>query len=259
MTAAVATKAAPVPVDSSPEKVMLAGDWHGSTHWALSALEQALARGADTVIQVGDFGWWVEGDFTREYLGSLQRFVHDTGLDFYWLDGNHEDHSREFTDERYPDLTYLPRGYRWSWWDKTWMSVGGAVSVDKAWRKEGVSWWPNEILTEEEVYYASRPPGVDIVLAHDCPKGVDIPGIGPNTKQRPGEMRWPVDALARAEAHREKMRHIWKATRPTLWVHGHYHRRYEAWLRETRFIGLDCDGSQGWANIMFLTKDGVEA
>lgn len=250
-----------------PVKVAVAGDWHGNKSWAVAAIGQAHMLNADVILHVGDFGYW-PGERGKPYFATLQDKLEKYDLQLYWLDGNHEnhDHLAEMTQGslelttmgKYDRLHYMPRGFRWEWWGKTFMAVGGAVSVDKEWRTEGRDWWPAEILTEDQITYACREPKVDVILAHDCPHGVDIPGIGPKTKQRPNENSWPPHVLAEAEAHRKQMRRIWEAHQPRLWVHGHYHRFYESWLRSSKFLGLDCDGSTMAKNLTFLTREDMK-
>ena len=53
--------------------------------------------------------------------------------------------------------------------------LGGAVSIDRAWRTEGFDWWPDEELSYAELaqkieeYAAIKP---EIVVTHDCPSSV---------------------------------------------------------------------------------------
>jgi len=223
----------------------------------------AHRKGARAIVQVGDFGFWAEGWGTEHYLDSIEKDAREYGIPVYWLDGNHEDHSRkaEFNDpENRPMTTYLPRGFRWDWWGKRFMAVGGAMSVDKHYRKEGVSWWPEELLTDDEVDYACRDDGipVDVVFSHDCPRGVNIPGVGPDTKSGV-RGSWPADVLYEAEIHRNKVRKIWESVMPGLWVHGHYHIPYVSYLARgndgphTKFIGLGCDGDRMTATVAFVS------
>lgn len=253
---------ASVMMGENPDKLAIAGDWHGNWAWATRAIKHASDNGADVIFHVGDFGFWTPCDETEHYLYVVEQACQDYLVRLYWIDGNHEDHTRrdEFNDpaER-PFTTYVPRGYRWNWWGKRFMGVGGAFSIDRFMRKEGVSWWPEELLTDEEVKYACRDDGtpVDVVFSHDCPKGVSIPGIGPDSKPRGGVDMWPPDMLIGAASHRGRMRVIWDCTHPKLWVHGHYHVPYQSWYGPTRFWGLDCDGAPGGMdmNVTFITAE----
>lgn len=252
-----------------PAKILLAGDWHGAAAWGRHAIEHAALHGCEVIVQLGDFGFWrKESPASAEYLNVLQKALAKHDIELYWVDGNHEDHGRLepmqhwhepwVTLNAYSRITYLPRGYRWEWWGKTWMAVGGAVSVDKDWRTEGVDWWPEEELTDADLAHALRPGPVDIVIAHDAPKGVNIPGIGPDTKQRPNESPWPHHVLVQAEAHRAKMRQIWDAHHPTWWFHGHYHRHYEEFFGEHgKVVGLDMNGTKMLTNTRVLTPADV--
>jgi predicted phosphodiesterase len=233
---------------ADPKRIMVSGDWHGNTHFALESITYAAEQGGcDVMIQVGDFGFWTDTGATRMYLDRVQGAARRAGIRLYWLDGNHEDHSRraEFNDSGRPNVIYLPRGFRWTWWGKRFMSVGGAVSVDKRDRTPGRSWWPEEELTEDELAYACRDDKttVDVVFAHDCPLGVDIPGIGPDNDHRPtgAPPGWPPDVLAHADFHRGKMKVIADKMQPELWIHGHYHIPYRLQSGKTTFIGLGCD------------------
>ncbi len=123
-----------------PAVLMLAGDWHGNMPWAESVIRHAAERDVDTILQLGDFGYWTDDPATDEYLSTVNDRLDSSGIRLYWIDGNHEDHTRvdDWTDAyRHPQVRYLPRGFRWRWWDMTWMSVGGAMSVDKHYRLEG--------------------------------------------------------------------------------------------------------------------------
>ncbi|ACH62222.1 hypothetical protein MYRNA_255 [Mycobacterium phage Myrna] len=248
-----------------PDKVAIAGDWHGNPAWARHAIEYAKDNGADAMIQVGDFGFWVRanerGSDAWEYLQRVSAAVKKTELPFFWLPGNHEWWPHLPGNAGRGDkpslvngnLIYLPLGYRWSWWGKRFMAVGGAFSIDRFMRTEGKGWWPEEILTDEDVNWACHQPhGMDVILSHDCPKGVSIPGIGPDSKPRGGASIWPPQMLLQAEDHRRKMKDIWDKHHPQRWYHGHYHVLYESWYGPTRFFGLDQDGTSTAKNVLFL-------
>lgn len=247
-------------MEPDPDLLMLAGDWHGNLPWAEVAIRHAADNGVDTIVQLGDFGYWVDDPATAEYLATVNRELAAADIRLFWIDGNHEDHSRvaDWTDtDRFPQVRYLPRGFRWQWWGRTWMAVGGAMSVDKQLRIEGESWWPQEELTEADVEYASRDGDVDVIVSHDCPRGVDIPGVGPDTK---GGARgnWPADILAEAQRHREKLAAICAATAPDWLFHGHYHIPYTGALHNTTVVGLAHDRSMLADNVRLLTRDDLE-
>lgn len=240
---------------------MLAGDWHGNELWAKRTIAHAATLGVDTILQLGDFGYWTADPETDQYLRSVVGALDETGIRLFWLDGNHEDHTRraDWLDvAAHPGVHYLPRGHRWTWWDRTWMSVGGATSVDRGYRIEGVSWWPGEGLTDDDVDHAGRAGDVDVIVSHDCPRGVDIPGVGPDTK---GGVRgnWPQEILLEAQQHRDKLAVICRATQPSRLFHGHYHIPYASTLdcgapEPTVVVGLADDDSSMDDHTRVLTR-----
>lgn len=51
---------------------------------------------------------------------------------------------------------------------------------------------------------------------------------------------------------RMRVREVVDAVQPQLLVHGHYHHRYDDQLGDTRIIGLDCDGTSRFDNLILL-------
>lgn len=246
---------------TEPTKVAIAGDWHGRGAWAELAIEHAARNGADAMIHVGDFGLWTPGYATDKYLDMVSTAVAKAGIAFFWLPGNHE-HWPTLPEAgrgkrpwlHHGNLIMLPIGYRWSWWGKRFMAVGGAYSVDRAKRTLGKGYWEEETLTDADVDWACHQPhGMDVILAHDCPTGVAIPGIGGIGKASP-DSGFPAIDLVRAEEHRRKMKSIWDKHKPGRWFHGHYHVAHETWYGPTIFTGLDRDGSKMLKNVTFLTS-----
>ena len=251
-----------------PTKIAAAGDWHGDATHARAAIQYAHDEGADVVVQCGDFGLWPGRGV--EYLEHVQEACERTNVDVLWLPGNHEDYDQIaeiemaeadpfITMGRFTRIHYIPRGARWEWWGKRFMAIGGAVSVDRDGRIEGKSWWPQEVITNDDVDVANREPhGMDVIFSHDCPQGVIIPGIGPDSKNRPGEDYWPLDALADSQKSRVKLRRVWSVHQPKFWLHGHFHVPYEFWLGQTRFFGLDMNGSPMYEHMRFLTREELQ-
>jgi hypothetical protein len=126
------------------------GDIHG-TMTKLKWMRQFL-QPEDIVIQVGDFGF---------YKSVLNEF-HDTFpkgymCKLYAIAGNHENYNiidkwskTDITDVG-GNLFHVPRGYVMEYKGKRMGFIGGAESIDKAWRKEGYDWFPQERITREEV------------------------------------------------------------------------------------------------------------
>lgn len=252
-----------------PNKILVAGDFHGNWVHGLNVIQHAFYSDVDTIVHVGDFTW-VECDATRHYMTTLSDALADAGINLYWIDGNHDPlleiqqwmyvtGGEPYTDGRYPNITYLPRCFRWTWWGQEWLALGGAVSVDRHMRSEGRSWWPEETITDEQMNRAMAGGPVDIMVTHDAPTGVSIPGI-PDDPLTDTRGHWPMSELIAARKHRDRLATVVDAVQPKMLLHGHYHVRYSAVRRSvsswsTAIHGLDCDGSSLADNTLILTRN----
>jgi hypothetical protein len=131
------------------------------------------------------------------------------------------------------------------------MAMGGGVSIDAHFRTEGLSWWPEELITDEDVDDAVAAGEVNVLLSHDAPNNPSLDRylikhsayvIGQ------GYEGYKVDDISKA--NRAQMDLIYQATKPKLVIHGHYHHFYVNENYETgqRIVGLDRDtkGRESW-------------
>jgi predicted phosphodiesterase len=244
-------------MEPEPTKLMLAGDWHHHTRWALRVIEHADAQGVDTILQLGDFGFWPDSDGYDPYVAAISRHLRDRDIRLFWVDGNHDNHDAIDAGQaadRAP-IVHLRRGTRWRWWDKDWMAVGGGVSVDKARRHEGIDWFDREVLTPAELKHCCREGNVDIIVSHDCPAGVRIPGNHALKKQGLAWNAFPPKAIAESEAHRALLAEICESTGVDYLFHGHYHTNYcTTWASKTDVFGLADDGTSMDESTLILSK-----
>lgn len=237
---------------SEPERIAFVADWHGSASWGVSAIEYAAEHGADVILHLGDFGYRFESRFLRALTAALNR----ADMPLLFIDGNHESYPtllrypirgnglRQLTDR----IWHLPRGFRWDWAGRRFLALGGAHSVDRPWRTPQVSWWPQETITTAEAEHAIAGGVADVLLSHDCPDGVDIPGLRPD--------RFPAAEIRAADQHRRVLRAVVDEVRPLAVWHGHYHQAYERIVDfgwgPMSVRGLDCDGTSMAANVTVI-------
>ena len=116
----------------------------------------------------------------------------DIGCTIFFIDGNHENFEmlnnmplveyKEALMHRIDEhIFHVLRGEIMTLENKTFLCIGGAVSIDKMYRKPYVSWWPEEKITIHDIDNAlcnleKANNKVDFVVTH-C---VDTPyqGIG---------------------------------------------------------------------------------
>ena len=142
-------------------KTRLIGDIHGEWEQYHANCMDAIDAGCERTIQVGDFG-----------VGFSGPYWHDRADEFHW-DGTHR-----FIRGNHDDPARCKKMAGWiqdGCIEDDVMFIGGAYSIDAAFRTEGVSWWPDEELSMEELYrlievYDHVRPRV--MITHDAPLDV---------------------------------------------------------------------------------------
>ena len=174
----------------------------------------------DYIIICGDFGFIWHGNRKDDWWLN---WLEDLPCSVLWADGNHEKFD---AIEQYPveewhggkvhkireHVIHLMRGEIYDISGKKFFVFGGAESHDKWCRKEGVSWWPQEMPTYEECEYAlenleKHNWKVDYVITHSAPDNIQY-RINPNfSHDMATNFLFTVD----------------KQLEFTHWYFGHYH------------------------------------
>ena len=229
------------------------GDVHGTTQAVISAIARTSKAGGDTVYQLGDFGIWpgVKGE---RFIDQVSAFAVERDVTVRFVDGNHENFDLLYRHEVggdgfreiRPNLFHIPRGHVWEH-DGCWFAaMGGAVSVDKHYRREGLDWFRDEEVIdldvdrlEDNMAVVNRK-WVDVMLSHDCPDWCPVPVLEDDPPT------WiPKHTLRRANAHRGMLADAELRCWPRLILHGHYHCHYRAEDRTTRVVGFDRESTPG--------------
>jgi hypothetical protein len=219
----------------TPEKRFLcAGDWHGNWTQAEKVLDFAIEQDIKVIVQLGDFGIWQDD---KPFLTKLQKKLHNNDLWLYFIDGNHEDFDRLYAKPIREDglrrvrdrIFHLPRGFRWNWGGISFLALGGAASIDKKFRREGRSWWRQELIDDEDVRLAIYDGIVDVMLTHDSPASAPNAIVDDAQGQMQAGSYFGWDAMEYCSDHRERLRDVTDILVPKIILHGHYHRymRYD--------------------------------
>lgn len=250
------------PLDETETVVGLAGDWHGNRLWAKHSLAQLADSGVTTLFHLGDLGIW-PGPRGRQFMSELDESCRGHGITIYLTPGNHEDYDQinelPILDDGLQWLTehvaVIPRGHRWTMAGRTFVSLGGAPSIDFPQRIEGETWWPAEAITDDDVDRVVAGGYADIMLAHDAP-APSTPSVNRIVGSGGG---WTERGLAYAAVGRVRMTRAFTGVGPSVFVHGHYHVQDEATLpltesgRSCQVVSLNCDGVAG--NLALLDLD----
>jgi Icc-related predicted phosphoesterase len=219
----------------SQKKIALLGDIHGEA-WVLDSFVAKAVNSVACFIQVGDFGVYP----TR--LRYLIEAAQKSQVPIYFIDGNHEhfpiimnwwkemDASGAVTHEVVPGkLIYVRRGAVLELGGRKIGFLGGAGSIDYAYRKLGESWFHEEQIADSDVerLLANAKDGVDLLVTHCPPQDTitrlfDInPEIAARTRRGFGARPDWYDPSA------HKVEYAWtKLGRPPLYC-GHMHRTVE--------------------------------
>jgi Icc-related predicted phosphoesterase len=224
-------------------KILVVGDLHG--HWAMLN-ELIYKEEPDIILQCGDFEFF-PGVYDKKRIKSKNTAI-------YWCDGNHEHHWRliklakknKFGPIKVgPNVFYMPRGATLTLPDrKKVMFFGGANSIDKKARILGVSWFPEEVISNKN--FKNLPDtNIDIMITHTCPSNFFAEL---NEKGVPDKMGWE-------EIHKDPSRKalsiLLDIYKPPLWFFGHFHTFVKGVYKhvggeETTWTALDMAGSKNW-------------
>lgn len=161
----------------------------GDTHGSEDRFKLFVAQGEpnwtadDYLIVCGDFGYLFSNDHRETvFLDELEQKPYT----ICFCDGNHENFPAIYS---YPvetwnggqihrirkNVIHLMRGQVYTIEGKTFFTMGGAYSIDKFMRQESITWWKEELPTNEEYREATcnleaHQYRVDYILTHTMPK-----------------------------------------------------------------------------------------
>lgn len=202
-------------------KTRFVGDIHGDFYSYMVAIQSA-----ESSIQVGDFGFGF-----NSYWDERAAEFHQTHPHHRFIRGNHDS---LVACRASPG--FIPDGFV----QNDMMFIGGAWSIDRAFRTEGIDWWADEECSTQEfyrlidVYEATKP---RIMVTHDAPLSVTEQMFIRSGKAIFGKNAKPIKTLTGLA-----LETMFEINRPDLWIFGHWHHTVAETIRGTRFqcIG-ECD------------------
>lgn len=163
--------------------IFVTGDTHGLINFdklKKFAGQWKKLKKSDYVIIAGDFG----GVWSTKNLDDTLSKYCELPFTVLFVDGNHENYDLL---NKYPvqqwnsgevqfikeDIIHLMRGQVFSIDGNNIFTFGGATSIDKTFRKEGVSWWKEEVPTFKDLdtaitNLAKYNNQVDYIITHTC-------------------------------------------------------------------------------------------
>ena len=163
--------------------IYVTGDTHGLQDYYklhIFAGEHPELTKDDYVIIAGDFGAVWD---SKTVAADLKPYT-ELPFTVLFVDGNHENFDLLETfpvvewqggkvHKLKPDIIHLMRGQVFEIEGKTIFTFGGATSIDKFMRREGLSWWKQELPTYEELdegiaNLKKHNNKVDYIITHSC-------------------------------------------------------------------------------------------
>lgn len=176
----------------------------GDTHAKWEAY-LPLTEGVDSV-QVGDFG---AGFREIPALSPRARFIR----------GNHDNPE---VCRNHPN--WIPDGTL----ENGIMYIGGAYSIDRAWRTVGVDWWEDEEIAYTEwdaIISKVEQEKPRVIVTHDCPNSV-VSTLFPQALPIVSKTQQALDV-------------VFGVHKPDLFIFGHWHYDRNKVINGTRFICLN--------------------
>ena len=237
--------------------ILVCGDTHANEVNIELLCIEAVAKNITLIIIVGDFGYFPNTDWGQKFLAELKRIYETYKVEIHFIKGNHENHDalnelpiEDGVAKVIDGVYYHPNMIPFTIGDYSFVAVGGANSIDKAYRKRYIDWWPNEMITMEDYYKSCSMIPCDIVLSHDAPVGVVLTDY----------LDWMVPSHETTQ-HRLLLQNIVNNLKPKLLIHGHWHARYKDIAygeTNTNVIGLHCDAMRTKQTFELDTKKDLD-
>ena len=178
--------------------IYITGDTHGNFDRIVRFCEKMQTSRDDVMIILGDAGFNYYGGWRDEHQ---KKRVAKLPITILSIHGNHEMRPETlprykeqpwrggtvYAEDAYPNLLFAKDGEVYDLNGKKAIAIGGAYSIDKAWRVEGQSWWADEQPSQEikvrvEQALEQLNWQIDIVLTHTTPLKYEpievfLPGI----------------------------------------------------------------------------------
>lgn len=217
------------------------GDIHGNFNVLVSFIRRKETNKHINLIQVGDFGAGFNPDFTAD-LSYINDLFEENNATLYVIRGNHDNPNFFNGDYIYSNVKLLPDYTVLNIEGKNILFVGGAISIDRVYRKENINWWFNEYFTLDIDKLTQIEKKIDIIVTHSAPNiapPVDFNDLVRHYSKSDHKL---LNELIDERSRIFEMYKLLKTKHnPTHWFYGHFHSsnifRYET----TDFVLLNID------------------
>jgi len=166
-------------------RIHIVGDLHGHKHSLRNAWQAGWITNDDLVICLGDVG--INYGTHSNRRGERKSFA-KFPFQFLFIYGNHEQRPEEklnyqltqveigevYMDAEFPNQWFAVDGAAYQLGIYSFLTVGGATSIDKHRREAYKSWWPTENIRAADIYKAldHDTSHFSFILTHTCPESL---------------------------------------------------------------------------------------
>lgn len=214
----------------------------GDIHGDFQKLQQIVKPFTDTVFIIcGDCGFGFpdtkEDKIKKMLKSTFNSFLEKRNLYLLFIRGNHDDNNLFITNTINTDRFILLPDYSVVTVNNTnILCVGGAVSVDRRFRKVNTGYWYGEEMLELETVSIK----VDILCTHTINREYLA-----YTLTTPDWLKisFDVDKKLRLDCYRENgiCQSLQAYYKPKYWIHGHYHISNRLEIDNMKVISLNCN------------------
>ncbi len=218
----------------------------GDIHGEFAKLNKIINRRRDSIdmiLQCGDWGYWPKfhgTTYVDRVTGKVKiennYNVKNGKTKIYFCDGNHEDHeslNKLESNEIIPNIFYMKRGTTLTLDDgRVVLFIGGASSIDKEFRTPGYDWFPEEAITQQDIYNLPDMK-IDIVISHTCPREF----------YNKLKFRNNFVALKVNDSSMDALSYVLNKYKPPLWYFAHFHLFKQGYDSNCRWTALSYIGS----------------
>lgn len=216
-------------INIKPPHALVIGDTHGSVYYTVELIKEASLRGVTRIIQLGDWGYlWPHTDLDdpTDPINVVSRYLLDNNITMYFIRGNHD--WREGIEASAETLAR--KGFYFlndEWWDVGFtvptFFYGGAISIDRKYRREGVDYFmdekptcpPRQMRLELRRRWGWTFPAV--LFSHDSPHSP------PGFEQPHALMVGDEKLIADCKTSQARVAFVARQGWFTSIFHGHYH------------------------------------
>lgn len=202
------------------ENIYVIGDIHGQFDLLCMFLVNKVKN--IIVIVAGDCGFGFNLPVYYSLLfNKYNQLLINNNIKIYFVRGNH-DNPEYFNSDKYPKLKYEFESFKiipdYSVINDHILVIGGAVSIDRIFRRRNINWWEGEeIMKLDKLPDHVCSKNIDTIISHECPS-ICNPILH--------KVDYHVSNTIKNKIHadREYLTKIFKNIKPKYWFYGHYHK-----------------------------------